>query len=362
MNTALSPGELVFYPGRPLPSIASHRKALAGLLLRGQPAHMAGVRLPQLYALCGQSHRITASLAIDAALGLRSGATPEECDSLRLETAREHVRRIWLDWPRWLGGVDGAAHMRHLLACPWLSPAQAGDALAWLEDSVLQGPARAWLACWQRDPAGWLGDWAARTDSLPAQLLRAVECEAALLPCGAPPLLVHGDVAALRRLARALAGDAGFAQLPVCDGQVRETGVASRLAHAWRAAPSTLWLRLGSRIAELAELALAGHGEAASPLALGALDLGQGCALAWSEMARGLLLHWVRLEQRDGKAVIGDYRVVAPTEWNFHPRGAVAQSLAGMAPVANARDWRQLGILAAAYDPCINFRIEYEHA
>ena len=70
----------------------------------------------------------------------------------------------------------------------------------------------------------------------------------------------------------------------------------------------------------------------------------------------------MRLEQRDGKAVIGDYRVVAPTEWNFHPRGAVAQSLAGMAPVANARDWRQLGILAAAYDPCINFRIEYEHA
>jgi len=46
----------------------------------------------------------------------------------------------------------------------------------------------------------------------------------------------------------------------------------------------------------------------------------------------------------------------------FPPAGAVAQALSGMAPVANARDWRRIGILAAAYDPCINFRIAYEHA
>ena len=360
MSTLLSPGELVFYPGRPLPAIASSRKALAGLLLRGQPPQMAAARLPQLYALCGQSHRITASLAIDCALGLRRAATPDEVASLRLETAREHVRRIWLDWPRWLGGVDGAPHMRHLLACPWLQPAQSGDALAWLEAAVLRMPAGAWLACWQRDPAGWLGEWAARAASLPAQLLRTVECEAAQLPGGAPALLEHGDAAALRRLGQALAGASDFAQAPSCDGQVRETGVSSRLSHVLPLCSP--WLRLGARIAELARLALAGQDGGASPLALGAVDLGQGSALAWSEMARGVLLHWVRLERRDGRTVIGDYRVVAPTEWNFHPRGAVAQALSGMAPVANARDWRRIGILAAAYDPCINFRMAYEHA
>jgi len=245
MNTAaFSPGELVFYPGRSLPAIASSRRELAGLLLRGQPPRMAAGRLPQLYALCGQSHRITASLAIDCALGLRAAATADEAASLRLETAREHVRRIWLDWPHWLGGVDGAPHMRHLLACPWLQPAQSGDALAWLEAAVLRMPAGGWLACWQRDAAGWLGDWAAQAASLPAQLLRTVECDAAQLPAGAPALLEHGDAAALRRWGRRWPAGRILRRRPAAMARCARRGCPA----AWRmashfAVPGCAWAR-----------------------------------------------------------------------------------------------------------------------
>jgi Ni,Fe-hydrogenase I large subunit len=81
-------------------------------------------------------------------------------------------------------------------------------------------------------------------------------------------------------------------------------------------------------------------------LSSGALRTAEGQAIAWCEMARGLLLHWVQLDAR-GRVV--DYRVVAPTEWNFHPQGALAQALTALAP----QDSSSAMVLAAAFDACV---------
>jgi len=83
----------------------------------------------------------------------------------------------------------------------------------------------------------------------------------------------------------------------------------------------------------------------------GALALGEGSAIAWCEMARGLLVHWVQVDTRGG---VLDYRVLAPTEWNFHPQGALAQALAKVP----SDDVRSARCLAAAFDACVDCRIE----
>ncbi|MEZ5703328.1 MAG: hypothetical protein R3E42_17330 [Burkholderiaceae bacterium] len=74
-------------------------------------------------------------------------------------------------------------------------------------------------------------------------------------------------------------------------------------------------------MAELARLCLedgaASHG--AQCLRWGALQPQPGVGLAWVEMARGLLVHQVTLDA--GGDSVGRCRVVAPTEWNFHPLG-----------------------------------------
>ncbi|HRQ82334.1 MAG TPA: nickel-dependent hydrogenase large subunit, partial [Azospirillaceae bacterium] len=64
------------------------------------------------------------------------------------------------------------------------------------------------------------------------------------------------------------------------------------------------------------------------------------------------LAHWVRLEQ--GR--IADWRAVAPTEWNFHPQGALAQALTGLpaGPELKAAAER----LVCALDPCVPWRVE----
>lgn len=85
-------------------------------------------------------------------------------------------------------------------------------------------------------------------------------------------------------------------------------------------------------------------------LSSGALNLGEGQAIAWCEMARGLLLHWVQL---DGHGAVAQYRVLAPTEWNFHPQGALALGLAAL----GAQDSAAAHTLAAAFDPCVAYRV-----
>ena len=76
-----------------------------------------------------------------------------------------------------------------------------------------------------------------------------------------------------------------------------------------------------------------------------------GLGLAQTEAARGRLIHRVQLE--DGK--ISRYQILAPTEWNFHPQGLIAQSLGNL----SVSDGQQLQLLAKmminAIDPCVGY-------
>ena len=74
-------------------------------------------------------------------------------------------------------------------------------------------------------------------------------------------------------------------------------------------------------------------------------------------MARGLLVHSVQLDGPGLDARVLACRVVAPTEWNFHPQGAVAQVLAtlptGLTPPLEQR----ILALMTAFDPCVRFAL-----
>ena len=71
-------------------------------------------------------------------------------------------------------------------------------------------------------------------------------------------------------------------------------------------------------------------------------------------MARGLLIHWVELAPGAAdNARVNSYRVLAPTEWNFHPRGALADSLRGGRP-----DAARALLAGAVLDPCVEFVVE----
>lgn len=361
-------------------SIVGQRPVLGagrlGRLLRGQRSEQISRTLTSVFTLCAHAHLHTAELALAAAqIGPPVLPSNDPPVLLWVETARDHLRSIALDWPQRLPELTvGAQNMDWLRDCPlslatarpcrdataaWQALAQLR---AWLENRILGQSVAGWLAA-HRHPealADWCNAQAARLP--PARCLAAWHLIAhALTPEMRCLALLDEDLALqnaqLRQLAQTLIDEPDFAQRPTWLGQCAENGPWARLRHRQGPAATqhSAWTRLGARWMELMEIA------AADPLTLsqggvpllvsGALGLGDGQALAWCEMARGLLLHWVQLDTEGG---VQDYRVLAPTEWNFHPEGALAHALTALPP----GDMVTARTLAAAFDPCVTCTVQ----
>jgi hypothetical protein len=373
------------------PRLVNERPDFVQALSQGKPASALPGLLSALFSVCGHAQRLTAERAVQAALGVVTPLNEADARLLQAETLREHLRRLWLDWPRCLLGAPGLgdAALQTLATCPAMKPGPAtwalpgapeADALrAWLAAHVFGQDPLSWLLAWQADGEQALATWAARTHTTPALLMRAAQAVAQSL-CQAARPLVLTEGPAMRALVAALATQPGLARAPLWDGAAAETGPWCRQHEAHTlTGPLSLWSRMGGRLADLARLALPdGQGlnsEDRVPgptgrqvLQAGALSLGgQGRVsegLAWTEMARGTLLHWVRLDHRqqaEGQPTVSACQVIAPTEWHFHEQGPVASVLAqdarqhsGQDPRADLAQTRRLAsLLAAVYDPCV---------
>ena len=60
----------------------------------------------------------------------------------------------------------------------------------------------------------------------------------------------------------------------------------------------------------------------------------------------------------DDAARVVACHVIAPTEWNFHPEGAVATVLERLPRTLTAEGRRRLDAVVAAYDPCVSIEQE----
>ena len=354
-------GTLRAFPGAPLPTLVSTRREWAPSLVVGQSAQALPALLGGLYALCGGAHRLTARHAVAAARGLAEPVSAQDAEALRVDTLREHLRRMWLDWPR-VAAVPGESPDVAALAagCPLLHDAQALEASrAWIESQVLGLPAREWLQRWDAAPQAFAREWTAAGRSWPARWLRAVREPAQAFVVRPQPLALHASALELQHVARLLAQDEGFALRPHWRGRAAETGpwtrCADRVALRDPCLYASAWMRLVSRVVDVARLV---DVDGDHWLAQGALGTGEHEGLAWCEMARGLLMHWVRLQPGTGDGApdrIAACHVLAPTEWNFHPSGVVARLLSALrADVPPAR----VQLLAAAFDPCVDLRVE----
>jgi Ni,Fe-hydrogenase I large subunit len=168
----------------------------------------------------------------------------------------------------------------------------------------------------------------------------------------------------VQALERALAADHSgqFVAAPTWQGQVYETGALARqIAHPlvsdlWARYGNGLLTRLAARLVELAAIpgrmrVLARHdgvvfGDSPAPSA----PIGMGMV----EAARGRLVH--RVEVAKGR--VRRYQILAPTEWNFHPRGPLVQGLAGMRADGMDDLYRRVNLVVGALDPCVAYEVE----
>lgn len=353
-------GRLRLHPGRQPPNIDSTRPAGLHALALGRRADTLPELLAALHALCGPAHRLAARLALRAAAGDVPPASTDpsgpadaaERGALRVATAREQLLRLLHDWPRALpGGAPDPASAALLRGCPlWRSDLAPAGRLAglpgWLAQQLLGLPPADWLAAWRADPLDWPRRWAAAGHGPLARWLAAVQPAAAALATPWRPWTALRDpAAAAPPLAAALAAP-GFAAAPQWQGAVPDTGPWCRLAAPVTVPAHNAWMRLVSRLVDLLQLAVA---DGARWLACGAWSGAPGHGLAWVECARGMLVHQLRLDDAAGGPRVAALQVLAPTDWNGHPHGVLAESLAALAP----GDAAGAALLAAAFDPCV---------
>ena len=365
-------------------SIRSTRPVLASRIMIGKHPEQALSIFPLLFSVCGVAQARASICAIQQQLDITTQPTDEHARDLLLlgETAREHMLRLLIDWPElfdyprnnrllpFVAGLlqdlrqtlfqDGNAFM--LDSVLQLDAPRLTDLIDQLErhlaTTIFQQPLPEWLAM---ESLSDIQRWVQHSDSIAAHSIAMIlknrwGDQGACASEALPPL----DASALyQQFSSAQARN--FIAQPDWHGNLHETTSLSRQqSHTLISALTgehgngliTRWM---ARLVELAGipaqmrtrlLKIENHSgdrigsNEAAPL-----------GIAQVEAARGRLIHRVVIDQQR----ISEYQILAPTEWNFHPRGLIQQSLANI----RATDQQQLRHLSRlminAIDPCVGY-------
>ncbi|HTP98450.1 MAG TPA: nickel-dependent hydrogenase large subunit [Casimicrobiaceae bacterium] len=326
--------------------------------LAGRSPEAVLAAVPAAFSVCGVAQGAAAARAL--ACAGHAGAVVDDA-AVMYEIVQEHFFRLLIGAPQALGrGVDLPA----VAAARRRAEERSGAAIAQTAAETLFGmPASEWLAL---EDADALQAWAERGATLPALVLADVLREMPDVGRSDVPLLTEAAPEAIARgVVPNLVRDSAFAQQPTWNGAAAETGPLARMrAHPLVAAllardGNTVAARFVARLAELATLVLALRDEEGSAGRwVAGCGLSDGSGLGAVQTARGLLLHRARIE---GGRVI-EYQIVAPTEWNFHPDGALARGLVDMQAEDVASLERKARLAVQLLDPCVASRIEVGHA
>jgi hypothetical protein len=354
--------------------VTSTRPFAASRVLEGKTPAEAAAMVPQLFSICSCAQGAAAVHAL-AGAGARVAATAPIV--VVLETVQEYFWRLLIDWPQAMHHrIDAAtvsdvrrgiaAHARARDGKPDDESTMAPQALAeTLSATAAQkifgmSPA-AWLTLGDTDA---LAAWTDGGATIPAQLLGLLldtmpelgRSDVALMPAPARDALLQAVVPAMTRQAK-------FSIAPTWDGSPVETGALARMRSQPLIAAlvardgNSVATRMTARLAELATLLVqlcAPPLPDRRPSAIEAVNLGRDEGLGAVQTARGLLLHRVRL----AKGRVAHYQIVAPTEWNFHPDGALVRGLRRMVTDDRATLEQATRLAVQALDPCVGFRIE----
>lgn len=304
----------------------------------GRPAAEAADLAGRLFALCPVAQGAAAACAASAAMGGPDAAAPDRLIRLTAERIGENLRSGVVSWP--LGenaaGPDVATltALRQALAALRAIGAGAGEAERNF-DILTQAAAELGLAPGEARAQSWFSRMARE----------AAEDGARFAGAAAARRLTAADDAAVFAL---LARDAAAAPAPGL-GAPRAAATLADLVDARRADIRDGIDDLGAR--------LAGGGAAGATVR--AMRAGEGHGLAAVESPRGRLYHQARLGA-DGR--VTHWRILSPTDWNFHPAGAFAATLAGADIGLGRAAEIRVARLAALFDPCVALRARVREA
>lgn len=369
-------------PG-PRVNIESSRPLQATRIMLGKTPQQVLSSLPLMYNVCGVAQARTSLKAIQGCLGISPSAQQEIAREMLVlvENTREHLFRILVDWPRLFAlQVDRAAlpllgqlikdfkqalfyqgqafNLDSQLELKEKNLKDLIDQLRQtLEQHVYQQKLEDWLSIEDLDA---LYLWMKQKTGPAAQSLTSISLQG----WSSQGLSSHDFLPELNLQQLLLQLDAGdadeFIARPSWQGHCYETTSLSRQSHhplireLISGFQHSLFTRWMARLVELAAIPqqlakLSAQLQASTPVETTSSSEVQGLAI--TEAARGRLIHRVAID--DGR--ISQYQILAPTEWNFHPQGVIAESLANLTVSRKDVLDTLARIMINAIDPCVDF-------
>jgi uptake hydrogenase large subunit len=293
--------------------IRSDRPISLASRLVGRAVGEATAAVGLLHAVCGRSHAATLQFAADAALGRIPSANERRLWSVRLAAERigEHLRELLIE------------HSDEAVL------PQAREAIALAQSLARDGLDRRQLDPLRRHMEA-LRPW-----------LDGKVCAPGIPLGNVMPALDALSNADDRTVFMNMAAVPDFPARPFLPKRCPEVGPAARLGGTAAIPGATRAARRAEIDTALADISL----DAFTPDSL-MIEPGRGFAAV--ESPRGRLSYLVEVTS-DSR--LADARVLAPTEWNFHPSGPFARALVGLRPEGD----RQAGIarLATDFCPCV---------
>ncbi|GLS30865.1 Nickel-dependent hydrogenase [Mesorhizobium albiziae] len=315
----------------------------------------------QVFSLCGFAQSVAARLAVlnAADMAMKVDERIGSGAGLLAERIFETLRALILHWPCPLPASLGATAGRHLREALAASQEIIAAAKAGQIDRAHLAAAAARLSA----AASALGIPSQGDTPLPesacAAMLQDIGDDRVFNGRRPDPLTINDDPEVIARLC----DEPGYASLPHLQGRVAETGAYARLA-ADDVEASHLVQRLLARINDarlclkhLTALAATGKYDGAS-LACGGATPGAG-GYGAVECARGRLYHQAEI---GGDGRLSSYRILAPTEWNFHPAGPFVETLLSSPVGTDEAAVRSVSRLAVLFDPCVAFEVNVREA
>ncbi|MES9994071.1 MAG: nickel-dependent hydrogenase large subunit [Candidatus Thiodiazotropha sp.] len=370
-------------------AVGSSRPLQLTTLFEGKSVNELLSLLPMLYSVCATAQASAAAQACRHAMGIDGVARIELAEKMlvNVETAREHLWRLLIDWSKSINEpVDRALTSSLSTLLPTaknacfedselftLRPALAVDSERFRSvierisetaaDAVFSIPPAEWYAM---STIEVFDRWLDQTATPSAKLLRRIREQQAghLADAGCYPLPNIDPQALTRRLADEDADK--FIATPDWNGAQFETSSLTRMA------AHPLLQRLGNQygfglmtrmVARLLELAsIPGRlstqlmsliGDHVDSERLGSKRvMEEGLGLV--EAARGRLIHRAVVHNEK----IAKYQILAPTEWNFHPRGVVAKGLLTLPAMDVSLLKEYANLFINSVDPCVGYRLE----
>lgn len=341
-------------------AVRSTRETDFSQVLTGQTVDAALRLVPAVYSVCSTAHGVAGLTACEAALGITVGDRQRALRRVvcALEALDNHAFRFFINWPRVRGEAPKHEAFRDWRAATMavrtsLAPqgvVHLGGVVAGRVEGVgvLQTLVGRWV------PRDALSDVVALE-----KVGRVVWGEVVCRGSTRGPLV--GSLREEWLLERLVSAD--FSARPTLDGVPGEAGAvavvrSSAVDQVTARDGRTTWVRLLAGVAHVAQLMASLEADireaaGAAPGPTRTQDSGRGVGL--TETSRGALAHAVTLDQWR----VVSWRTVAPTEWSFHPRGAVREAFLGMhlkeVPA-------QAPIVIAGLDPCVGCQVVVDAA